>query len=240
MSRLEKLDDWVWLAEGDVVSFYGFAYPTRSVIARLADGGLWVWSPVKLAAELRAEVDSLGRVAHLVSPNKLHHLYLAEWKSAYPGATLWGPASTIKRFRELPFGEPLTDSSPAAWGPEFDQAWFRGSPALDETAFFHRPSRTALFADLIQALEDRFLRRNWSWWRRPLARLDGIAAADPGAPREWRLSFFDRAPARAARDKALSWNCARAVIAHGAWPRSGGHDFVRRALAWLGPEIEAK
>lgn len=27
------------LAEGPIVSFYGFAYPTRMVIARLPDGG---------------------------------------------------------------------------------------------------------------------------------------------------------------------------------------------------------
>ena len=91
MSRLEKVDSALWLVEGEIVSFYGFPYPTRSAIARLADGRLWVWSPVKLDAALRDEVDRLGRVAHLVSPNKLHHLYLAEWKSAYPEAKLWGP-----------------------------------------------------------------------------------------------------------------------------------------------------
>ena len=106
MSRLERLDDGLWLAEGEIVSFYGFPYPTRSVIVRLTDGGLRVWSPVRLADELRGEVERLGDVAHLVSPNKLHHLYLAEWKSAYPEATLWGPQSTIRR-RELTFEPPV-------------------------------------------------------------------------------------------------------------------------------------
>ncbi len=48
-------------------------------------------------------------------------------------------------------GAPLTDASPGEWGSDFDQAWFRGSFAMDEIAFFHRPSRTAFFADLIQA-----------------------------------------------------------------------------------------
>ena len=76
MSRLENVDGASWLAEGETVSFYGFPYPTRGAIARLADGWLWVWSPVRLDAALRHEVDRLGRVAHLVSPNKLHHLYL--------------------------------------------------------------------------------------------------------------------------------------------------------------------
>ena len=110
---------------------------------------------------------------------------------------------------------------------------------LDEIVFLHRPSRAALIADLIQAFEDRFLRENWSWWRRPFARLGGIAAADPGAPRDWRRSFTDRVAARAARDKALSWNCERVIIAHGEWPRSGRTGFpetrfcLARALVQL-------
>lgn len=109
MSRLEQVDGDLWVAEGEIVSFYGFPYPTRAAIARLADGRLWVWSPVRLNSELRAEVDHLGSVAHLVSPNKLHHLYLAEWKAANPQATLWGPeihrgTSPGPRVRRTPEG----------------------------------------------------------------------------------------------------------------------------------------
>ena len=236
MTRLEKVDDGLWVAEGDVVSFFGFPYPTRGVIVRLDADRLWVWSPIRLDEELRGAIDELGDVEHLVSPNKLHHLFLGAWKSAYPTAKLWGPRSTIARFRDLEFAGALADSPPAEWGPDIDQAWFRGSFAMDEIVFFHRPSRTAIVADLIQAFDPDFLERRWSWWRRPLARLDGIAAARPGAPREWRLSFFDRAPARAAREKALGWDCERVVIAHGRWARAGGREFLKQGLAWLGAD----
>ena len=240
MSRLEKLDESVWLAEGEAVSFYGIAYPTRSVAARLSDGTLWVWSPIGLRDDLRLEMDRLGRVAHLVSPNKLHHLHLAEWKAAYPSAKLWGPQSTIRRFPSLTFAAALGDAPPLDWRLEIDQAWFRGSFVMDEIVFFHRPSRTAIVADLIQAFDDAFIRRNWPWWIRPAARIDGIAADRPGAPREWRLSFLRRAAARAARAKTLGWNAERVVIAHGNWVRSGGEGFLRRALAWLGPETDGR
>ena len=47
------------------------------------------------------EVDALGRVAHLVSPNRIHHLYLGDWKALYPAARLWGPASTISKRSDL-------------------------------------------------------------------------------------------------------------------------------------------
>ena len=35
---LEQVHDALWIAEGEIVSFFGFPYPTRSVIARLANG----------------------------------------------------------------------------------------------------------------------------------------------------------------------------------------------------------
>jgi hypothetical protein len=104
----------------------------------LENGDLWVWSPVKLAADLRAEVDRLGPVRHLVSPNKLHHLYLSEWKAAFPGAQLWGPRSTIKKRPDLDFRGALQDDPPSEWLPDIDQAWFRGSFVMENLRFDDR------------------------------------------------------------------------------------------------------
>lgn len=233
---LEKVDETVWLAEGEIVSFHGFPYPTRSAIIRLADDRLWVWSPVRLTDDLRRDVDRLGRVADLVSPNKLHHLGLAAWSSAYPAAKLWGTSSTVTRFPGLAFAGALADTAPPEWSPDIDQAWFRGSFMMDEIVFFHRLSRTAIVADLIQAFDEAFLRRHWSWWKRPLAKFGGISAAHPGIPADWRRSFLSRKSARAAAAKVLGWKCERVVIAHGDWARSDGQAFLRRGLDWLGPD----
>jgi hypothetical protein len=148
------------VTEGEIVSFFGVPYPKRSVIVRLDNDDLWVWSPVKLTAALRAEVDRLGSVRHLVSPNKLHHVYLHEWKMAYSKARLWGPKSTIKKRADLRFREPLTNDPPLEWLPSIDQAWFRGSVVMDEIVFFHRSSGTAIVADLIQTFDDQFLREH--------------------------------------------------------------------------------
>lgn len=213
--------------------FLGIPYSTRSVIARLENGDLWVWSPVKLTADLRTEIDRLGRVGQLVSPNKLHHLSLQEWKAAYPEAALWGPQSTIKKRLDLSFHGALKDSPPHEWIPDIDQAWFRGSLAMDEIVFLHRPSATAIVADLIQTFSDRFLREHWGRWRL-LARLDGLTQDQACAPLDWRPSFINRAPARRAREKVLSWNCQRVIVAHGAWPRANGTAFLAKSFRWLG------
>jgi len=231
---LEEIDDGLWVVEGEIVSFYGFPYPTRSVIARLANRDLWVWSPIKLEGDLRAELDRLGRVRHLISPNKIHHLYLQDWKAAYPDAQLWGPRSTIRKRRDLQFREPLRHDAPSDWGPDIDLAWFTGSFIMDEIVFLHRSSGTVIIADLIEAFSDRFLCNHWSWWRRPIAYLDGIVAGKALAPLEWRLSFLNRAPARVARSKVLAWPCERVIMAHGEWWRSDGHALLAHSLSWLG------
>src|ERR1700758_22479 len=72
--NLQPFGPEIWIADAPVASFYGFPYSTRMAVIRLSDGILFVWSPVALSTELRAAVDALGPVRHLVSPNALHHL----------------------------------------------------------------------------------------------------------------------------------------------------------------------
>lgn len=37
---LKPLGSTLWIADGGIVSFKGFDYPTRMAVVRLADGGL--------------------------------------------------------------------------------------------------------------------------------------------------------------------------------------------------------
>jgi hypothetical protein len=229
---LHELGPDLWTAEGPAVSFFGFAYPTRMAVIRLSDGGLFVWSPIALAPALRQAVEALGQVRFLVSPNRLHHLFLGEWRSAYPEARLYASPGLRRRRKDLAFDGELGDAADPAWAAEIDQVPVRGS-LLTEVAFFHRASRTALFADLIQNFPPGW----FTGWRAIVARLDGICAPDPGAPREWRASFLNRRAARASLDRILAWPIERVVIAHGDPARADGKAFVRRAFRWLlGPE----
>ena len=152
---LEHLGPEIWIADGGIVSFFGYDYPTRMAVVRLDDGGLWLWSPVEPTPELQEEVRALGPVRHLVSPNKLHHLFLAAWRAKFPEAKLWGTASTIARFGDLRFSGTLTDDPPPDWAGQIDQYHFTNSPFLDEMTFFHRKSRTAIIADLSQPFSEQ-------------------------------------------------------------------------------------
>ncbi len=231
---LEAIDATIWVVEGKTVSFYGFPYPTRSVIVRLVNNDLWIWSPIALTPELRGEIERLGAVAHLVSPNKLHHLYLQDWKAAFPAVRLWGPQSTIKKRPDLTFQPALQDTPPSEWAEAIDQAWFR-NPFLDEIEFFHKPSGTAIIADMSQNFSSAFLRENWSWWQRPLVRLAGMTEGTGYGPLELRLSTFDRRSARATVQKMLAWAPRRVVMAHGVWQKENGREYLQRAFDWLRP-----
>jgi hypothetical protein len=218
----------IWVAAGPVVRYFGFPYPTRMAILRLRDGGLFLWSPIALTPELRAEVDALGPVRCLVAPNKLHHLFLAEWKAAYPEARIHAPPGLVRHRRDLAFDAELTEKPPSLWAEDIDQVLVRGSFALTEAVFFHRPSRTALVTDLVQ----QFPRGWFKGWRRWIAKRAGIVAPKAGTPIDLRMTFMHRKAARQSVKRILDWNPERLILAHGPLVARDAAGFIRAALDW--------
>lgn len=229
-SRLAPFGPELWTANGPNAMFFGFPYPTRMALARLSGGRLFVWSPIALSPDLKSEVEALGEPAFLVSPNKLHHLFLGEWKATYPKAKMFASPGLRRRRKDLAFDADLAGSTDPGWAGEIDQEMFAGSLTMTEVVFFHRASRSALFADLIQNLPRNFV----PGWRGVLARLGGITEPNPSAPRDWRASFLHRRAARASLARILGWGVERVVIAHGVMAGEDGEAFVRRAFHWLG------
>lgn len=224
------IDEGVWLADGPSVSFYGFPYPTRMVAVRLTDGSLWVWSPIALDDELRAELEDLGPPRWVVEPNKLHHLALSEWIDAWPDLQLYAPPGLADKRTDLTFAAEITDEAPPAWAGEIDQVCIEGSFAMTEVLFFHRASSTCLVGDLVQKHAPDAMKA----WQRWVMKADGLTGPDGSTPREWRWTFVHRDRARQAVQRALAWEPRRLVIAHGASAFSDGASVLRRSLAWLG------
>ncbi len=147
MSVLKPVADDLWLIDGPVVHAYGVPFPTRMAVARLAGGGLWVWSPVRLSDDVQEAIRSLGVPLYAVEPNKLHHLALAEWVAAWPSLRLYAPPGLASKRRDLHFFADLTNETPAEWREEIDQVRIEGSVFMTEVMFFHRPSSTCLVGD---------------------------------------------------------------------------------------------
>ena len=226
---LEEFGPSLYVADGPRVSFFGFPYPTRMALARLRDGSLWVWSPIELSPELDRAVDALGPVRHIVSPNKIHHLFLKEWAERWPDAQIHAPPGLATRRPDLHFDTDLGDAADSAWAADIDQTIFRGSFAMEEVVFFHRPSRSAIFCDLVQRHDPAVMKG----LKGLLMRLDGLVGEHGSTPREWRASFLRRSRARMARARVLAWEPERLVIAHGACVRENATQTLARALAWI-------
>ena len=230
---LQPLGSDLWFADGGIVLFNGFDYPTRMAVVRLADGGLWLWSPVERTPALEEGVRALGPVRHIVSPNKLHYLFLAEWQAAFPDAKLWATASTIGKCPGLHFSGALAADPPDDWAGQIDQFYFTNSPFVDELIFFHRASRTAIIADLSQTFSEDFLMRHWPWWIRPIARLSKMVEGWGWPPIDYRLSFRRRASARPKIRALIDEHPEHVLVAHGEVVRTGGEAFLCRAFSWL-------
>jgi hypothetical protein len=230
----------IWIADGPVIrmAWFGLTMPftTRMAVVRLGDGGLWLWSPLAPTAPLRARIDALGPVRHLVSPNRLHYAHLGACKGAWPDATVWASPGVRDRARAqgiaVAFDRDLGDAPPPDWAAEIDQTIFRGSSVLGEVVFFHRASATLILADLIENFEPAKVAPGWRW----IMRLGGVLDPDGKTPLDLRLTYlFGRKAARASLARLLAWQPRRLILAHGRWYEQDATAELRRAFRWLDP-----
>lgn len=238
INTLKPVAPHVWIADGPearMATPFGRAmpFPTRMTVVRLRDGSVWCHSPIAPDENLFREIDSLGPVRHLVSPNLLHYASIAAWKRHYPDATAWASPGVRERAAaqcvEVAFDAELADAPPRAWAGDLDQFRFRGSRMIEEFVFFHRASATLVLADLIENFERGKLTRGMRW----LAWLGGVLDPDGNAPLDMRVTFAGRKRlAREGFDRIMAWHPRRVILAHGRWYRENVEAELRRAFRW--------
>jgi glyoxylase-like metal-dependent hydrolase (beta-lactamase superfamily II) len=222
---LEPIADNLWM-EARRLRFVGVETGTRMTVVRLADGGLFVHSPISLDGGTRDAVDALGSVKAVVAPSLFHHLYVGEWIRVYPDAVVCACPGLERKRRDLGWERVLGDEPEKEWRGEIEQVFFGARSFENEVVFFHRPSQTLICADAIFNLADHSSRLT-----RIVARV--IGNRKPGATLFERVLIRDRAAARAQIDRMLAWKADRIVLAHGDIVETGGYEVLRRAYVWL-------
>lgn len=145
----------------------------RATVARLSGGGVLVFSPVALTAEVAAVVERLGGgqgVKYLVAGDMEHHIFLSEWLQAYPEARIVAPAGLREKrvatqgadpkvnihdtfFAELPDGK--TPVGPVSIAPDFDadcSLVYVDTHPNKELVVLYKPDRILIEADLLMNL----------------------------------------------------------------------------------------
>ena len=235
---LKQVGEDIWIVDGPIVkmAMYGtkIPFPTRMTIVRLSNGELWCHSPTELTPELKAQIDSLGSLRHLISPNKIHYTHIDTWAKAYPEATAWASPGVRDRAAqqriEVVFDANLGEEPPPQWVADLDQLIFRGSRFMDEVVFFHRKTATLILTDLIENFESEKLSR----WFRWLIKLAGSIDPDGKAPLDLRITFWgQKEQSRSCLNQMLQWRPEKIILAHGRWYESNGTAELHRAFRWL-------
>jgi Domain of unknown function (DUF4336) len=231
-SALRRLAPDLWVADRPLKLVVG-DIGTRMTVIRLADGGLFLHSPVRLDAATRSALDGLGPVGCVVAPSKVHHFFVADYLAAYPQARVYGAPGLAAKRADLRFDAVLSDEAPPEWRAEIAQHLFRGAPAINEVVFFHRPTRTLLLTDLaFNVASDKTAGARLFYW------LVG-AAGRFGPHRLVRTMIRDRRAARRSVDDILTWDFDRIIVTHGDVLEMGGRQRFAAAFAFLPPHPAA-
>ena len=234
LNTLKAVAPDLWIVDGPTIRFGAVPglkvpFPTRMTVIRLGDD-LFIYSPTPLPPSLRTEVVAAGNVRWIVGPNRIHYWWIPEWKAAFPRADVW-LAPRIEeqaKGRIAPGFRPLDRETGYPWDKAIATLPVAGS-YMTEVVFFHRPSRTVLFTDLLQQFPPGW----FTGWRALIARLDLMTQPQPAVPRKFRVAFTDRRAGRAALSRILDWPSDKVVMAHGTPVQRDGRAFIADAFGWL-------
>jgi hypothetical protein len=225
MSGLEPVAENIWVCAVPH-SFVGLHVGTRMTVVRLSSGAVLLHSPVAITAELRAAIDAIGPVQHVVCPNLFHHLFAGEALSAWPIAKLHGPARLRQKRSDLRFDAVLSDTPDPDWQGDIIPVTIRGS-LLGETVLFHVPSKTLITSDLVENFQS-----HPHWLTRTYLKMNGMFGNITWPPL-MRIAYLNRRAARASMDRILDLPFERIIIAHGDLITHNARESLRNGLKWL-------
>ena len=210
----------------------GFRMPmpftTRMTVACLGNGDLFLHSPIAYDERLAVDLQRMGNVRHLISPNQWHYAHIGEWQRAFPEAVAWASRGVRRRARarhiDVSFTRDLDPHPPAEWCDEIDQALVPGG-IFKEFIFFHKASRILILADTIMNLELDKVDQPW----RAFTKFSGMYYPHGQIFFGMRLPLMlQKRKANAVFRKIQSWRPRSIVLSHGRCFDGNGEEVVRR------------
>lgn len=234
LNQLKPVADNIWIVDGPQINLMRLPFPTRMTIIRLKSGELFLHSPTALTPELKQQVEKLGRVHHLISPNWIHYAHIHQWAEAFPDALSWASPNVRERAKKhgnpVSFDRDLDPITQPEWQGEIDQLLVEGSNIHQEVVFFHRASKTLILTDLIENFE----KDKVGPFMAIMLWMAGILDPNGKMPNDMRMTFRKgRDQLRGAVKTMINWAPEKIIVAHGRWYTKNGVDELKRAFGWL-------
>ncbi|WP_018234708.1 DUF4336 domain-containing protein [Ensifer sp. BR816] len=203
-------------------------FTTRMTVVRLSNGDLFLHSPIKFDEALAGELQRMGAIGHLVSPNQFHYAHIGEWSKVFPYAITWASPRVRQRARarhiDVTFARDLYPDPPEEWRQDIDQTLFPGG-YFKEFIFYHKTSKTLILTDTIINIELDKMPEPW----RTATKLSGMYHPRGQIFFGMRLPLLlQRRRAEAAFAKIRSWRPERIVLSHGRCFESHCDDVIGR------------
>lgn len=206
-------------------------FTTRMTVVRLSNDDLFLHSPIKFDAALASELQRMGTIRHLVSPNQFHYAHIGEWSKVFPDAITWASPRVRLRARarhiDVTFARDLELNPPEEWRRDIDQTLFPGG-YFKEFIFYHRTSKTLVLTDAIINIELDKMAEPW----RTAIRFSGMYYPRGQIFFGMRLPLLlQRRQAKAVLEKIHSWRPDCILLSHGRCFESHGDDVIRRIFS---------
>jgi hypothetical protein len=233
INTLKLISENLWIVDGPIIHFYGMPFTTRMVVIRLANNDLWIHSPITLTSALKQELDQLGNVKYLISPNKIHYWYIQDFQKAYPEAITFASDGVQKRSQRagqsIRWDRELKDID-RDYFPDLEILPMSGNRFMTEYTFFHIPSKSWIVTDIIENFEPNKINPFF----RILAYLGGALHPNGGTTRDQRTLFWgNHQLLKKSIDRVKVLNPKRIIMAHGKILDRDIVSELNRIFAWV-------
>ncbi|NER19929.1 MAG: DUF4336 domain-containing protein [Symploca sp. SIO1C2] len=214
---LRNIDTNLWVAE-QPLKYFGLEVGTRMTVIRFNPDKLLVISPINPEEKMIHQLEQLGTVNYIISPNLYHHLFIAPFKKNYPDAELWATSGLKEKCPNLPIDKVFNDECTHQFLEKVEVAPVNGFKTLDvkgysplnEWVFFHTESNTLIITDIAYYFDA---------FSSPIMQL---LTKLFGGYQQLRPSFLekiathDKEQVKQSIKRILSWDFERVIMAHGS------------------------
>ena len=229
---LKEVDTNIWVAE-QKLKYLGLEVGTRMTIIRLKNGEIVVISPIKVDKETINQINELGKVRIIIAPNLYHHLFISDFKSAYPDTQILAAPGLESKRQDINFDK-IINQGKIGTQNEIEYFLFegfkvldlKGASSLNEIVFFHRESQTLILTDTAFHFDETF-----PFITKLITRLiGGYKKLEPSILE--KLAIGERQKVKNSIQTVLNWNFERVIVAHGSIIDNQGNEKLREGYKW--------